>query len=159
MNAELKKWREGAAKQAILDFVAACESVPVEERVAVFDNDGTLWCEKPMPIQLDFILRRFVEMTKVRPELLDKQPWKAAVERDYRWFGALMQEHYQGDDTNVRVLAGGVLAAYEGSSVEDFDSASAEFLRTARHPTLGQGYLECAYAPMVELLGYLAANG
>ena len=159
----LAGWREGAAKQAILDFVArTCEgsdAVPVEERVAVFDNDGTLWCEKPMPIQLDFILRRLVEMAEAEPELRDRQPWKAAYERDYAWLGALMAEHYAGDDSNVKILGAGILAAYEGISVEDFEARSDEFLRTAQHPTLGRGYLECAYAPMVELLAYLEANG
>ena len=159
----LASWREGAAKQAIFDFVArTCEgadAVPVDERVAVFDNDGTLWCEKPMPIQLDFILRRLVEMAEAKPELRDRQPWKAAYERDYGWLGALMAEHYAGDDSNVQILAAGILAAYEGISVEDFEAQSNEFLRSAQHPTLGRGYLECAYAPMVELLAYLEVNG
>jgi phosphoserine phosphatase len=159
----LAGWREGATKQAISDFVArTCEgtdAVPVDERVAVFDNDGTLWCEKPMPIQLDFILRRLVEMAEAKPELRDRQPWKAAYERDYAWLGALMAEHYAGDDSNVQILAAGILAAYEGISVEDFEAKSNEFLRSAKHPTLGRGYLECAYAPMVELLAYLEANG
>ena len=159
----LAGWREGAAKQAILDFVArTCEgsdAVPVEERVAVFDNDGTLWCEKPMPIQLDFILRRLVEMAEAEPELRDRQPWKAAYERDYAWLGALMAEHYAGDDSNVKILGAGILAAYDGMSVEDFDAQSEEFLRTAQHPTLRRSYLDCAYAPMLELLDYLKANG
>jgi hypothetical protein len=118
-----------------------------------------LWCEKPMPIQLDFILRRLVEMAEAKPELRDRQPWKAACERDYGWLSALMAEHYAGDDSNVKILAAGILAAYEGISVEDFEAQSDEFLRSARHPTLGRGYLECAYKPMVELLGYLEANG
>ena len=135
------------------------DGVPVEERVAVFDNDGTLWCEKPMPIQLDFILRRLVAMAEAQSELRERQPWKAAYERDYGWFGKLMADHYAGDDTNVRTLAAGILAAYEGISVEDFEAQSDAFLRSTHHPTLGRGYLETAYAPMVELLGYLEANG
>src|SRR6266702_2796061 len=135
------------------------DAVAVEERVAVFDNDGTLWCEKPMPIQLDFILRRLVTMATAQPELQQRQPWQAAFDRDYAWFGQLMADHYAGDDTNVRTLAGGILAAYQGISVEDFEAQSDEFLRSAQHPTLGRGYLETAYAPMVELLGYLEANG
>ena len=162
-TAGLRSWRDGAAKQAILDFVdrtcSGADAVPVEERVAVFDNDGTLWCEKPMPIQLDFILRRLVEMAEAQPELRDRQPWKAAYEKDYGWLGALMAEHYAGDDSNVKILAGGILAAYEGVSVEDFDVQSEDFLRTAQHPKLGRSYLDCAYAPMVELLDYLKANG
>ena len=124
----------------------------------MFDNDGTLWCEKPMPIQLDFILRRFVEMAEADPSLRERQPWKAACERDYAWLGRLMEEHYAGDDTNVRVLAGGILAAYDGMSVEEFEARSDRFLRDTRHPTLGRGYLECVYAPMLELLDHLAAN-
>jgi phosphoserine phosphatase len=162
-TAGLRSWRDGAAKQDILEFVdRACTgsgAVPVEERVAVFDNDGTLWCEKPMPIQLDFILRRLVEMAEAKPELRDRQPWKAAYEQDYGWFAALMAEHYAGDDSNVKILAGGILAAYEGMSVEDFDARSEKFLRSAKHPTLTRSYLECAYAPMVELLAFLQANG
>ena len=125
----------------------------------MFDNDGTLWCEKPMPIQADFILRRLYEMAQADPELRGRQPWKAAYERDYGWLGAVLAEHYAGDDTNVRTLAAGILAAYEGISVDDFEAQSDAFLRSAQHPTLGRGYLECAYAPMVELLGYLEANG
>ena len=161
----LSTWRDGPTKQAILDFVRhtcgenGSTPVPVEERVAVFDNDGTLWCEKPMPIQLDFILRRFAEMAEAQPELRDRQPWKAVATGDLAWFGALMTEHYAGDDTNVRTLAGGILTAYAGISVEDFEQQSDTFLRSATHPTLGRSYLQCGYAPMVELLDHLAANG
>ena len=162
---DLTSWRDGAAKEAIVGFVArvcgedGSEPVPAEERLAAFDNDGTLWCEKPMPIQLDFILRRLVEMAEADPGLRGRQPWKAASERDYGWLSRLMAEHYAGDDTNVRILAGGILAAYDGISVEDFEAQADAFLRSAQHPTLGRGYLETAYAPMIELLDYLAAHG
>jgi phosphoserine phosphatase len=161
----LSTWRDGPAKRAIVEFVArvsgadGSEPVPIEERLAVFDNDGTLWCEKPMPIQLDFILRRLVEMAEADPALRDRQPWKAAHERDYGWLSKLMTEHYAGDDTNVMVLAAGILAAYDGIGVEDFEAQADDFLRSAQHPTLRRGYLECAYAPMIELLAYLDANG
>src|SRR5688572_20847481 len=161
----LRSWHDGPAKRAVVEFVArvcgadGSEPVPLEERVAVFDNDGTLWCEKPMPIQLDFILRRLVEMADADPGLRTRQPWQAAYERDYGWLSAVLEQHYAGDETNVRVLAGGILAAFDGISVEDFEATSGAFLRSAQHPTLGRGYLECAYAPMLELLGFLAANG
>ena len=156
----LLSWKDTATRRAIADFVErAARDVPPEERVAVFDNDGTLWCEKPLQIQLDFILRRLAEMAEDDPELRGRQPWKAAHERDHGWFGAVIAEHYAGDDTNVRTLAAGVLAAHGGISVDDFETQAAAFLRTARHPTLDRPYLECAYAPMVELLGYLEANG
>jgi len=160
----LEGWNDGPTKQALIDFVeGVCghgpEAVAPEERIAVFDNDGTLWCEKPMPIQLDFILRRLVAMAEAKEELRGRQPWQAAFEKDYGWFAKLMADHYAGDDTNVKTLAGGILAAYAGISVDDFEEQSNRFLRTATHPTLGRGYLECAYAPMIELLRYLEANG
>jgi phosphoserine phosphatase len=161
----LTSWYDGPAKKRILEFVAqvcgadGSEPVPVQDRLAVFDNDGTLWCEKPMPIQLDFILRRLVEMAEADAALRGRQPWKAAYERDYGWLGTVMAEHYAGDETNVKVLAGGILAAYQGITVEDFEAKADQFLRSAKHPTLGQPYLDCAYAPMVELLAFLAANG
>lgn len=159
ISAGLSTWRDGPAKQAIVEFVAAADTVPVEQRVAVFDNDGTLWCEKPVPIQADFILRRLAEMAEADPALRERQPWKAAHERDHAWLGAVMTEHYAGDDSNVKTLLGGILAAYAGIGVEDFEAQADAFLRTARHPTLERGYLACAYAPMVELLACLDANG
>ena len=160
MTDPLVSWNEGPAKEAILEFIArTCETVPEAERVAVFDNDGTLWCEKPMPIQLDFILRRLSEMAEADSSLRDRQPWKAAHERDYGWLARVMAEHYAGDDTNVGTLAAGIVAAFANVTVEEFEAASDAFLRDARHPTLGRGYLECAYAPMVELLAHLRVNG
>lgn len=162
---DLSSWRDGPARQAILDFVArvagadGSQPVPVEERVAVFDNDGTLWVEKPMPIQLDFILRRWVEMATTDETLRGRQPWKAAYTRDYGWLGQVIAKHYAGDDTDLPTVAGGVLAAFAGMSVDEFEARSDAFMRTGTHPTLKRGYLACAYVPMVELLGYLAANG
>jgi phosphoserine phosphatase len=98
-------------------------------------------------------------MAQADPELRHRQPWRAAYERDHTWLGNVLAEHYAGDDTNVRTLLSGVLAAYAGITVEEFEAKSGDFLRTAQHPTLGRGYLECAYAPMLELLGYLEGNG
>jgi phosphoserine phosphatase len=155
----LAHWLPGPARQSIIEFVEGSAQLPVEERVAVFDNDGTLWCEKPMPIQLDFINRRLAEMVAAEPGLRERQPWKAVAEGDLAWFGALMAQHYAGDDTNVRLLLAGILAAHADISVEDFEQLSDAFLRSARHPTLGRTYLDCAYVPMVELLEYLSANG
>jgi phosphoserine phosphatase len=161
MSDVLASWNEGAARTAVVAYVeqTVASGVPPEERVAVFDNDGTLWCEKPLPIQADFILRRLFEMAEADPDLRDRQPWKAAYERDYGWLGTVLAEHYAGDETNVRTLLAGVLAAFAGISVEHFEAQSDAFLRNVQHPTLGRAYLECAYAPMVELLGYLEANG
>jgi phosphoserine phosphatase len=140
-------------------FAEQAASVPAEERVAVFDNDGTLWCEKPMPIQADFILRRLFEMAEADPELRERQPWKAAYGHDNAWLGAVIAEHYAGDDSNVKTLLGGILSAFAGVSVDEFEAQSDAFLRSAQHPTLDRGYLECAYAPMLDLLAFLEANG
>src|SRR3954467_2803754 len=140
MSTPLESWRDGPVRQRIMDFVSSVngqdgsEPVPVEERVAVFDNDGTLWCEKPVPIQMDFILRRFVEMAEADPALRDRQPWKAAREQEPAVFETVMTEHYAGDDHNVKTLAGGVRAAYAGVSVEDFEERADAFLRDTRHP-------------------------
>jgi hypothetical protein len=159
-NEVLPSWNAGAAKAAIVAFVEQTvrSAVPVEERIAVFDADGTLWCEQPVPVEADFLLRRLAEMATADPKLRDRQPWKAAYEHDNDWLGTVITEHYAGEDTKAQTLLGGVSAAYAGISVEDFEAKSDAFLRSAQHPTLGRGYLETAYAPMVELLGYLEAN-
>ena len=161
MTKDLESWNDGAAKTAILEFVEQTESsaVPVEERIAVFDADGTLWCEKPVPVEVDFILRQLAEQAKADPKLRDRQPWKSAYEHDDTWLAQAINEHYAGDDTKAKAFLAGVSAAFAGVGVEDFETKSASFLRGTKHPTLGHGYLETAYAPMVELLGYLAANG
>ena len=157
----LDGWTDGAAKRAIVDFVEGIVSagVPAEERVAVFDNDGTLWAEHPMPIQADFIIRRLAQMAEEDPQLREKQPWKAAHERDYAWFGKVLYDHYAGDDSGIPVLLGGVLAAHAGISVEEFENQAETFMRSTAHPTLGRAYLETAYVPMIGLLRYLEANG
>jgi hypothetical protein len=137
----LPSWNEGAAKAAILSFVeqTVTSAVPVEERIAVFDADGTLWCEQPVPVEADFLLRRLAEMATADPKLRDRQPWKAAYEHDNDWLGKVITEHYAGDDTKAQTLLGGVSAAYAGIGVEDFEAKSDAFLRSAQHPTLGRG--------------------
>jgi hypothetical protein len=165
MNHPLSSWREGTAKAAILDFVGrvtregSAEYASPAERVAVFDNDGTLWCEKPMPIELGFILRRLAEMSEQDASLRERQPWKAAHDKDYAWLGGAITKHYQGDDSDVKVLISGVLQAFAGWPVERYGAAADAFLRAGRHPTLGRPFVECGYLPMIELLAYLEANG
>ncbi|WP_097248453.1 haloacid dehalogenase-like hydrolase [Nocardia amikacinitolerans] len=112
-----------------------------------------------MPIQLDFILRRLVAMAEQDPALRTRQPWQAACAKDYDWLEGVITKHYHGDDSDVRVLLSGVLAAFAGVTVDEFEVLADRFLRTTRHPTLGRAYLACGYAPMIELLGFLAANG
>ena len=161
----LDSWNDGAAKSAIIDFVDRVTThdsstfMPPADRIATFDNDGTLWCEKPMPIQLDFILRRWVEMAQQDPALREQQPWKAAVEKDYSWLGGVINKHYAGDDSDLPVVMKGVLTAFEGVTTEEFAERAGHFLRTQSHPTLQRPYRACGYAPMIELLRYLEANG
>ena len=156
----LGSWRDGAAKQAIVDFVEDVNrSVPEEERVAVFDNDGTLWCEKPMPIELGFILKRLAEMAERDAALRDRQPWRAAHENDHAWLSDVITKHYRGDDSELQVLLAGILQAFAGWSVEEYADAAANFLDQGEHPSLGRSFRDCGYRPMVELLAYLEANG
>lgn len=164
-NDLLISWNDGPAKRAILDFVSrvtqagTADFIPPEARVAVFDNDGTLWCEKPLPIQADFLFRRLAAMAETNPSLRERQPWKAVMEKDDAWLGGAIVKHYRGDDGDLKIMSQGLLEAYAGTGIDEFESAVADFFRTARHPRLKRPYLECAYLPMTELLGFLTANG
>lgn len=155
----LPSWNEGPTKSAIVDFVERAAALPPEERVAVFDNDGTLWVEKPAYIQLDFLVRRLAAQAAADPALAAGQPYAAAAAGDLGWFGDAVTKHYNGDDSDLKVLAGGILSAYQGLTVEDHAARVAAFFAEASHPTLGRPYTACGYAPMVELLRYLEANG
>jgi phosphoserine phosphatase len=165
ISGNLASWNDGPAATAIREFVARVategspEFVPPDERVAVFDNDGTLWCEKPMPIELGFILKRLAAMAERDQSLRDRQPWKAAYGKDYHWLGDVITKHYHGDDSDVKVLLGGILQAFAGMSVDDYEAAAHSFLHEGRHPTLGHRFRDCGYRPMIDLLDYLAANG
>lgn len=161
----LPSWRDGPTKAAIVAFVERVTTqggddyMAPAERIAVFDNDGTLWCEKPMPVELGFILRRFAGMAEADPALRERQPWKAARERDYKWLGDAITKHYHGDDSDAGVLIGAVFSAFAGMEVSEYGAAAHAFLEEAQHPTLGRRLRDLAYRPMVELLGYLEANG
>jgi phosphoserine phosphatase len=135
------------------------EYVEPAARVAVYDNDGTLWCEKPMPIQLDFTVRRLAEMVRDDESLQNQQPYQAAYQNDLKWMGTAMVKHYRGDDSDLKLLMGAVTAAFDTMSVEAYDQLVLSFFEEADHPTLERPYRTCGYAPMVELLRYLEANG
>ena len=161
----LALWNDTPTRRAIVDFVQAVSTegspgfVAPAERVAVFDNDGTLWSEKPVPIQLDFTLFRMAELAGQDPSLAERQPYRAAVERDFRWLDQAIVKHYHGDDADLGLLMGAVESAFEGMEVEAFGAEVMEWLTTASHPVLRRPYLACGFAPMVELLRYLEANG
>jgi phosphoserine phosphatase len=151
----LPSWTDGAARAAIVDFVRSATEpgdsfVTPPKRVATFDNDGTLWCEKPLYIQADFIFRRWKEMIAVEPELAREQPFKALAEGDAEWLGDVYE--------HVPELVKGVTAAFGGITAEAFETAVREFFTVGRHPTLGVPYAEVTYRPMRELLAFLQAN-
>ena len=158
--ADLASWADGPTKSAIIDFVDRVgREVDPEERIAVFDNDGTLWCEKPMYIQLDFIVRRLAEKVAADPSLAEGQPYLAAHNGDLQWFGGAVTKHYQGDDADLKTLAAAVLSLHDSVKVEDHAAGVGTFFGEAVHPILGRPYLECVYVPMVELLRYLEHHG
>ncbi|MBC8252860.1 MAG: haloacid dehalogenase-like hydrolase [Ardenticatenia bacterium] len=165
MTEVLQSWNDTPTKQRILQFVAAVTDeagpgyVPPAERVATFDNDGTLWCEKPMYIQLDHLLRKLAAQAESDPSLRSQQPWKAAWEKEFDWLGSAMTKHYQGDDSDLHTLLGGVVSLSEGRAVDQIEAEAKDFIENEQHPTLGLAYRDCIYQPMLELLQYLEANG
>ena len=151
----LPSWNDGQTKQAIIDFVAnvttpsSPDFVPVAERIATFDNDGTLWCEKPLPVQLYFALDRVKALAPQHPEWKTKEPFASLLKGDTK-----------------TALAGGehallelIMATHTGMTTEEFEAIVEDWIATARHPTTGRLYPEMVYQPMLELLGYLRANG
>src|SRR6185312_14704741 len=138
----LDTWNDGPAKSAVVDFVQLVTAaggpdfVEPASRVAVFDNDGTLWCEKPAYIQLDFLVRRLAELAlspEADPGLRDKPPYRAAADNDLSWFGDAVTKHYNGDDSDLGVLAGAILSAYQGLTVEEHAQRVSAFFAEANH--------------------------
>jgi phosphoglycolate phosphatase-like HAD superfamily hydrolase len=149
----LPSWNDGAVKRGIIDFVARVtkgspDFVTPEDRIAVFDNDGTLWQEKPLA-EAAFTLARLTRMAATDPGLREKQPFKAALERD--WDG--LQE--QGERAALELLT----ATHTGMTDDAYKAEVREFLGTARHPRFDAPYASLTYTPMLELLRYLRANG
>ena len=151
----LPSWNDGAAKQAILSFVRAVSNehgpdfVPVEERVAAFDIDGTLWMETPLPPEVYFARRRVDELVQADSSLRWQQPYQAVLDGDTAYFR-------QGGSGAVADL---LLKSYSGTSQQDFANHVGTFLDSSRHPVLQRRFTETAYTPMTELLAYLHANG
>jgi phosphoglycolate phosphatase-like HAD superfamily hydrolase len=165
MAAGLQSWRTGPTRDAIEAFATAVATeggtdfVPPDERIAVFDNDGTLWTEKPMPTQLHFIVEQWKRMAAADPSLADEQPYKAVLAGDFGWLGATIDAHHAGDDAGVKVLIGAVIKASAGMTVDAYAEAVAAFYADARHLVLERPYSEVVYQPMVELLRYLEGRG
>ncbi|MFB8266140.1 HAD family hydrolase [Streptomyces sp. NPDC055955] len=160
----LPSWRDGHARAALLRFVEEVTTpgdhflVP-SDRVAVFDNDGTLWPEQPIPVQLHYLTERWRQMAKADPALADREPYTSALSGDPAWLASVLEDHYAGDDTRLPALAEAVIATQRGMDTDELAVAVGEFFRTARHPVLRRPYPACAYQPMLELLSFLREHG
>jgi phosphoglycolate phosphatase-like HAD superfamily hydrolase len=157
----LDLWNDGPTKKAIIDFVEGpAQTVAPEERIATFDNDGTLWCEKPTVIQGDFIRTRLSELGKEDRSLVKSNAAiEAAVDGDLKRFAEALANHNDGDDTDSTSTIDALLAANPDATTQAHAERVKEFFATAEHPTLKRPYSACGYAPMIELLRYLEANG
>jgi phosphoserine phosphatase len=151
----LPSWNDGAATQSIINFVTAVtregspDFVPVPQRIATFDNDGTLWCEHPMYVQLAFALDRVKVLAPLHPEWKDKQPFKAVLEGDMKTLA----------EAGERGLVELVMVTHAGMTSSEFAKIVSDWLVAARHPRFNRPYTELVYQPMLELLAYLRANG
>jgi len=151
----LPSWNDGPAKQAIVQFVdkvtqqGAADFVPASERIATFDNDGTLWCEQPMYTQLLFALDRVKTLAPQHPEWKTKEPFASLLKGDLK--GALAG----GEKALMEIM----MVTHARMTTTEFEGIVKDWLASARHPKLKRPYTECVYQPMVELLAYLRANG
>jgi len=148
-------WSDGAAKRAITDFVTRVTTqggpdfVPSAERIAVFDNDGTLWAEQPMYFQLAFVLDRLKALAPQHPEWKDQQPFKAVLEGDMKTIA----------ESGQRGLLGLATATHSGMNTDEFTKIVTDWLAVARHPKFNRPYTEVVFQPMIDLMTYLRANG
>jgi phosphoserine phosphatase len=151
----LPSWNQGATKQSIVEFVQKTtktggpDFVPVEERIATFDNDGTLWAEQPMYVQLAFVLSRVKELAPAHPEWKTTQPFQGVLEGDVKAVAA------SGEAGLMKLFA----ATSTGMTTAEFEQIVKTWLASARHARFKRPYTECIYQPMLELLAYLRANG
>jgi phosphoglycolate phosphatase-like HAD superfamily hydrolase len=152
---QLPSWNDGAAKAAILDFIARvtkegdADFVPAAERVATFDNDGTLWCEQPIQVQGFFLMDRVKDLAVKDPGLKERQPFKALLEHDLKTLHEL----------GTKALTELVFATHSGVTEEEFRSMAQAWFAKARHPRFGRLYKQCTYQPQLELLDLLRQNG
>ncbi|MBN4063414.1 haloacid dehalogenase-like hydrolase [Cardiobacterium sp. AH-315-I02] len=150
----LPSWNEGSAKQEILSFVATVTDksggnfVPPAERIAVFDNDGTLWAEQPVYFQLAFASDRVKKLVAKNPQWKNQQPFKAVLEGD-------LKTALAGGEHAILEL---IMATHADTTTEEFSQIVKEWLATAKHPKTDRAYTEMVYQPMLELLTYLRAN-
>jgi haloacid dehalogenase-like hydrolase len=151
----LPSWNDTAPKKAIVAFVekvtkeGSSDFVLPAERIATFDNDGTLWCEKPLPVQLFFTLDRVKALAPQHPEWKTKEPFASLLKDDLK--GALAG----GEHAILEMMA----VTHTGMTITEFEKIVADWIATAQHPKFKRPYTECVYQPMLELVAYLRANG
>ncbi len=151
----LPSWNDGKAKQAIIEFVekvtqvGSADFVEEPERIAVFDNDGTLWTEQPMYVQAFFVFDRIRELAPQHPDWQNKEPYASVLKGDIK--AALAG----GEHALVEML----MATHAGMTTKEFDAIVSTWIVTARHPKTGLLFTEMVYQPMLEVLAYLRANG
>ena len=164
MPTPLESWHDGPAKHAIIDFVTRVTTnsgpdyVPPAERIATFDNDGTLWLEKPLYIQFQHGLRAIGKAAAEKPELRSRQPFKAVYEKDMAWLGKAAADYAKGDISGVLTLVTGLAEVLEGITAEAFDADVLEFLTQTQDARFKKPYKLLTYRPMVELVHYLQDN-
>jgi hypothetical protein len=151
----LPSWNDTPTKASIVSFVekvtqdGSPDFVRHEDRVAVFDNAGTLWCEQPMYTQLAFVIDRVKAMASQHPEWKDKEPFKSLLAGDAKGVAA------SGEKGLLELVA----ATHAGMTTEAFETTVTDWLKTAKHPKFNRSYLECVYQPQIELLQYLRDHG
>ncbi len=151
----MPSWNDGPAKQSIIAFVekatkpGAPDFVPVSERIATFDNDGTLWCEKPLPVQLYFVIDRVKALAPQHPDWETKEPFASILKGDPKGLMA-------GGERGLMEV---IMATHTGNTTEEFERIVKDWIATARHPKTGKLYTDMVYQPMLEVLAYLRANG
>ena len=151
----LPSWNDGPVKKSLVLFVervttvGSLDFVPVAERIAVFDNDGTLWCEKPVPVQLFFALDRVKTLLPQHPEWKDKEPFASLLKGDLKTAAG-------GGERAIMEL---FMATHTGMTTVEFESIVKDWIATAKHPTTGKRFVDMTYQPMLEVLTYLKANG
>ncbi|HEX6893188.1 MAG TPA: HAD family hydrolase [Chryseolinea sp.] len=151
----LASWNDGASKKAIIDFVTkttkegSADFIPVADRIACFDNDGTLWSEQPMYFQLAFALHQVKSLAPEHPEWKNTQPFQALLEGD-------LKTALSGGEKALMEI---IVATHSGMTTETFEKSVKDWLATATHPKTSRHYNEMIFQPMIELLNYLRANG
>jgi phosphoglycolate phosphatase-like HAD superfamily hydrolase len=152
----LPSWNDGLTKQSIINFLKSTstegsEYIKPEERIAVFDNDGTLWVEQPAPVQVDFMFRAFLKATREDPSLADKQPYKAIIEKDRTYLSQVVE---QRPDT-ILDLENALAHVWGGKTPDEFEEEVKKFINTAKHVRFSVCYTDLVYKPMLELFELL----